>query len=317
MSTKIRGLVVSVGGSQGAYAAGIIENKLRRGIRYNNLYGSSVGSLVVPFAASGNYKDMKEVFTNTTMDDIYSINPFKIKKHHNGMFRYSLSYYNIFKNLFIRKKSSLGDSGNLLTKLMPKYFPTEAEMTGRNVSVMVTNISTGELEIKKYDESAHEEFMRWVWASTCAPPFMSVAQINDCYYMDGGILSQVPIQQAIMDGCDEIDVIVLNKEDHDWPIEHIRNFLHAQIKVLLLMMNKIQKHQVDMNYLTILSNKVVKINFHYTKRRLTNNSLIFDPEMMRKWWDEGYQYSDNDEYVSYIIDGSKNVYYKFIDKEEN
>ena len=100
---------------------------------------------------------------------------------------------------------------------------------------------------------------------------MSIAKINDCHYTDGGVLIQVPIKQAILDGCDEIDIIILNKEGNNWTIEHIRNFFHYQIKLLLLMMNKLMDHQIDLGYLSHHANKLVKLNFHYTTKRLTNN----------------------------------------------
>jgi NTE family protein len=303
-----KGLCVSVGGSQGAYAGGIIESKINNGVVYDNLYGSSVGALVIPFAAIGDVKSLKEVFTTSVTDDIYTTNPFKVLEQNNGMFRYTLHYYNIFKNLFIHKKPSLGNTRKLRNTLIPKFFPSEYKLGNKKLSIMVTNISTGELEIKEYNDYTREEYMDWVWASTCAPPFMSIAHLGDCYYMDGGILSQVPIRQAILDGCDDIDIIILSKENHEWPIEHIRNFLHAQVKVLLLMMNKIQKTELNMGYLTSISKKKVRLNFHYTNRRLTNNSLIFDPEMMSKWWDEGYEYSENNEQISFLINGKKNSY---------
>tara|TARA_R110000772_G_scaffold20466_2_gene56743 strand:+ start:57249 stop:58175 length:927 start_codon:yes stop_codon:yes gene_type:complete len=303
-----KGLVISVGGSQGSYAAGIIESKLKNGIIYDNLYGSSVGSLIIPFVASNDRKSMKEVFTTSGMDDIYTTNPFKVQEQNHGMFRYSLHYYNIFKNLFIHKKSSLGNTRQLRNGLIQNSFPKEEKILNKEMTIMVTNISTGELEVKKYSDYSHEEYMDWVWASTCAPPFMSIAKLDGCFYMDGGILSQVPIQQAIMDGCDDIDIIILGKENHEWPIEHIRNYLHAQVKVLLLMMNKIQKTELDMGYLSSISKKKVRLNFHYTNRRLTNNSLIFDPEMMSKWWDEGYEYAENNEQISFLINGKKNSY---------
>lgn len=126
--------------------------------------------------------------------------------------------------------------------------------------------------------------------------------------MDGGILSQIPIKHAILDGCDDIDIIILNKENYEWPIEHIRNFLHAQIKVLLLMMNSIQRIQLDLGYLSSITRKEVRLNFYYTSRRLTNNSLIFDTELMSNWWDEGYEYSENSKQISYILEGRKNTY---------
>jgi len=46
-------------------------------------------------------------------------------------------------------------------------------------------------------------------------------------------------------------------------------------------------------------NRKVDIRMYYTPRQLTENSLIFDPEQMSQWWEEGYQYARNNEPVCY------------------
>ena len=307
-----RGLVVSVGGSRGAYAGGIVEYKIRSGIVYDATYGSSTGSLIVPFAATGNFNQLKLAFTDITMDDIFTLNPFKIEKSKNGVYRYTINHWNVFKNIFIKGQSSLGDTTRLKTHTIPKFFTEETYLNiinnNKNVTIIVTNISTGELEEKSVKDCTHDQFIDWMWASTCAPPFMSIPELNECHYTDGGVVSQVPIRQAILDGCDEIDIIILDKEENDWPIEHIRNLFHFQIKLLLMMMNKIQFHQTDLGYLATIAKKKIRLNFHYTKRRLTNNSLIFDKKLMNKWWDEGYEYAENHEYSSFLLDGRNNTY---------
>jgi NTE family protein len=309
---KKRGLVISVGGSKGSYAGGILEYYLKNGITYDNLYGSSIGSLIIPFAAIGDYPRLKEAFTTTTMSDIFNNNPFKYKQQSGGIWRYTISYWNVFKNIVLNKKSSLGDSRQLRISTIPKFL-TEGVYdqilnSDKELKIMVTNISTGELEEKSLKDNPYEKFMDWMWASTCAPPFMSIAEIDECHYTDGGVLNQIPIKSAILDGCNEIDVILLAKEGNDWPIEHIRNSFHYQMKLLLLMMNKIKDYQIDLGYLSHHANKKVKINFHYTERRMTNNSLIFDNELMLKWWEEGYEYAESKRYKSYLIDGRNNSY---------
>lgn len=310
--SKKRGLVISSGGAKGAYAGGIIEYYIRNGISYDSLYGSSIGSLIIPFAATNNYNQLRNAFTSITMEDIFSLNPFKIEKKNNGIYHYGINYWNIFKNIIINKNVSLGDTTILRTHTIPKFFTMDNYIElinqGKELSIMVTNISTGIVERKQLKDSTYDKFCQWLWASTCAPPFMSVPEIDGSHYTDGGVLSQVSIKQAILDNCDEIDIIILDKEDIDWPIEHIRNVIHYQIKLLLVMMNKIKYYQIDMGYLTQFATKKVKLNFHYTTRRLTNNSLIFDSDLMNEWWDEGYEYAENMKHISYIIDGKKNNY---------
>ena len=305
MKTSKKGLVVSVGGSKGSYAGGIIEYYIRNGKTYDYLYGSSIGSLIIPFAATNNYNQLRKAFTSITMDDIFSINPFKIKKQTNGIYHYSMNYWNIFKNILINKKPSIGDTTILRTDTIPNFFSEnnylEILNQDKKITIMVTNISTGEIEKKCLRDYTYEQFCDWLWASTCAPPFMSVPVINGCHYTDGGVLSQAPIKQAILDKCDEIDVIILDKPESDWPI-------HYQIKLLMLMMNKIKDYQIDVGYLTSHAKKKIKINFHYTSRRLTNNALFFDADLMNEWWDEGYEYAENKQYISYLIDGRNKTF---------
>jgi NTE family protein len=310
-----KGLVVSVGGSKGAYAGGILEYYIRHGASYDNFYGASIGALIIPFIAGNNYNSLKKVFSEITMDDIFTNNPFRIKSQNNGIFKYSINYWNVFKNIAIRKQSSLGDTTILKDETIPKFFTEDNYIkilnSGKVLKIAVTNISTGELEIKQMNDYTYEKYIDWMWASSCAPPFMSLPEIDNCNYTDGGVVSQVPIKQAIIDGCDEIDAIVLDKKEGNWLIEHIRNSFHYMIKTMLLMMERLRNYQIDPSYLAHHATKKIKINIHYTDRRLTNNALIFDNELMMKWWEEGYLYAENQIGIDrYIIDGKNNRFEK-------
>jgi hypothetical protein len=41
--------------------------------------------------------------------------------------------------------------------------------------------------------------------------------------------------------------------------------------------------------------KDATINFYYTPSLLTTNSLVFNKEKMKKWWQVGYDYAKNKE----------------------
>ena len=310
-----KGLVISVGGSKGAYAGGILEYYIRNGVSYDNLYGSSIGALIIPFIAANNYNSLKKIFSEINMKDIFTNNPFKIKEQKNGMFKYSINYWNVFKNIVIYRQSSLGDTTVLREKTIPRFFTednyTKILNSGKTIKIAVTNVSTGELEIKHMNDFSYDKYLDFLWASSCAPPFMSLPEIDSCHYSDGGILSQVPIKQAILDGCSEIDVIVLDKKEGNWVIEHIRNTFHFMLKTMLMMMTRLKDYQIDPSYLAYHATKKIKVNIHYVERRLTNNALIFDNELMLKWWEEGYEYAENQNNIDrYLIDGKKNNYTK-------
>ena len=41
----------------------------------------------------------------------------------------------------------------------------------------------------------------------------------------------------------------------------------------------------------IIKNHIVIINFYYTPTVLTTNSLIFNQDRMKQWWEIGFEYA--------------------------
>jgi len=54
----------------------------------------------------------------------------------------------------------------------------------------------------------------------------------------------------------------------------------------------IEKSNISIGKLEAVSQEV-DLNLYYTPTVLTTNSLIFDKERMRRWWEEGYAYASS------------------------
>lgn len=313
-----RALVVSVGGSKGSYAVGIIQYYHSIGRTYDIQIGSSTGALITTMVASGNIDKLTEAYTNISHKDIFKISPFKIKKSKNGIHKYSINTFNSLYNMFWKKSASLGDSSTLREKTIPKFFKqsdyNKIILDNKDLNICVSNLTLEKGEVKNILSYNYEQFCDWIWASTCAPPFMSIPEIEGYEYIDGGIMEMVPIEEAILRGADEIDVIILEREYPEIAnIEKVRNVLHFIIKTMNMMMNKIKKQNVNLGALSHIAKKEVRINFHYTERRLTNNSLIFDREVMSRWREEGFESAKKGMVKSYILNGVDNTYRLVID----
>ncbi|NNL32444.1 MAG: patatin-like phospholipase family protein, partial [Flavobacteriaceae bacterium] len=80
----MRALVISGGGSKGAFAGGVaqflIENQ---GRQYDMLLGTSTGSLLVSHLALKNIPKIYKIFTNVRQNDIFSVSPFVQRKRGN------------------------------------------------------------------------------------------------------------------------------------------------------------------------------------------------------------------------------------------
>lgn len=310
-----RALVVGGGGSKGAYAVGIIKKYFEQGKKYDIIIGTSTGALIAPLVASDNINSLIEAYTNIKHSDIFNINPFKIKRSKNGIYRWEINKLSVFYNRYILRKSSFGSTEKLRYNTIPKFFSYEEYEkildSKKDLCVCVSNTTLDLSETKNVKEYTYEKFCDWMWASTCAPPLMSVPTIDGYEYVDGAITKPVPIDEAILRGADEIDVIILDtKEQSVNRIEKITSDTQLQFRTNSMLLRRLSKYNLNLAMLADLANKNVKINLHYTEKVLTNNSLIFDKDIMSKWLELGYEYANDNKKESYILLGNINKYIK-------
>jgi predicted patatin/cPLA2 family phospholipase len=323
-----RALVVGGGGSKGAFAGGIVDYLITEdGKDYDLFIASSTGTLVQLITSTGNIPKLKEGYTTVVNEDIWKVNPFKIKKNNNGKIKTELNLWSVFKNITPRLKVStskkfpflhitkvdgaisFGDSSNLLTLI--KKFMTQKEYLRvkeelkKELIVCVVNATLKQIEYKSSNNWGYDDFCEWTQASCSAYPFMSPVVKNEYQYIDGGILESVPIQEAINRGATEIDVIILNEEEPKFEVEYIRNVFHGILTEIDLVRDELSKNDIQIGKLKAKDEEVI-LNFYFTPRKLTNNSLVFDKEVMTAWWEEGYQFAKDKNFKSFkMVKGRK------------
>jgi NTE family protein len=292
----MRSLCISGGGSMGAWAGGIVENLHNSGIRWDNYFGTSTGSLMIPLISIDEIERLKTAYTTISPNDIFLYNPFKVQRKIGGDFKFKLDHFNIVKNFIVNGTRTLGDSSNL--KYTVKNILSESDFNkirylNREISVTVCNISTETLEIKKSSEESYNDFIDWVVASASATPFMSLVEKNGYEYADGGILRFVPIIEAIKSGSTHIDIIILMEENEKIRIEKVRNVLHLISKMIKMFFIRGKKDDIDLMSLSksIKKDSEVILQAYFLPRKITNNPYIFDSEIMKRWWNEGFEHS--------------------------
>jgi hypothetical protein len=68
----------------------------------------------------------------------------------------------------------------------------------------------------------------------------------------------------------------------------VKNVFQLISKICDQMLQNINQDDVAIGAL-MAQEKNISINFYYTPRVLTNNPLIFDKDLMNKWWEEAYK----------------------------
>ncbi len=290
----MKALVISGGGSKGAFAGGVAQYLINERKRNYDLFlGTSTGSLLVSHLALGKIEDLKRVYTNVNQQSIFSNCPFRVTRR-GGNTIVNINHRNVLWNLLNGRKT-FGESKSLrqlISRELPREDFNKLKSSKTDVVVTLSNISTNEVEYKSIKDYGYEDFCDWIWGSCNYVPFMSLMKKNGFHYADGGFGSLVPIREAVKRGAKEIDVIVLDTE-----IRLMNRILGTNPFSILLnthefMMDQVEKHNITIGKL-FANQHDVQLNFYYTPTILTTNSLIFDKKLMTKWWDYGFKHAKN------------------------
>jgi len=290
----MRALVISGGGSKGAFAGGVAQFLIQEsGNKYDLFVGTSTGSLLICHLALGKLDKIKEIYSNVDQKTIFNNCPFIVKKKH-GIDEISINHWSVLKN-FLQGKKTFGESENLRNLIRESLTVEEYEelRNGPNeVIVTVSNLSLNQVEYKSINDYSYDEFCDWIWISANYTPFMSLVRKNGSEYADGGLGSIVPIEEAVLRGANDIDVVVLHTEINYMNRMPSRNPFELLTTMLSFILDRIENHNIRIGKL-VANQKDAIINLYYTPTVLTTNSLIFNKEKMTRWWKRGYLYAKN------------------------
>ncbi len=288
----MRALVISGGGSKGAFAGGVAQYLMEEaGRKYDLFLGTSTGSLLIPHLANGNVQKVYDIYTNVNQRKIFSINPFIVKKK-DGREYVTINYFNMFWQ-FVKKKRTFGESKHLRKHIRRNF--SEADFAKlqshvEDVVVTVSNLSKNRVEYKSIHDFSYEDFCDWIWISCNYIPFMSLATKNGYEYADGGLGCVVPIREAIRRGATEVDAIILEAENMEYNKVLGKNPFSLMINLFGFLLDQVEYHDVVEGKLAAI-NKDVKLDIYYTPTKLTENSLVFNKKAMASWWQQGFEYA--------------------------
>ena len=291
-----KALVISGGGSKGAFAGGVAEYLLKEKKNiYDIFLGTSTGSLMVSHLALGKIDALKSIYTQVNQRSIFNINPFRITNK-NGVTIVNIRHTATILN-FLKGSKTFGESKNL-RRLISKNITRELYDTilkeKKEVVVTVSNFTANRIEYKSIQNNTYEDFCDWIWGSCNYIPFMSLLEKNGNQYGDGGFGCLIPIREAIERGAREIDAIILETEITQINRMPAKNPFSLLFTVQEFMMEHVEKHNITIGKLSAKQNGVA-LNLYYTPTVLTTNSLVFEAKKMAKWWKSGYEYAQKRE----------------------
>lgn len=294
----MKALVISGGGSKGAFAVGVLKYLVQeKGHEYDIISGTSTGALIAPLAATGEIERLEEIYTTKTTSDLL------IKRE-------PLSITNITK---INKFDSFFDVSKLreLTKneLFPRYdsimsggkilfFTAVCLQTGR-----VTYFSNrNALAANGFDLvvlNSREEMLSAIMASASQPVLMPPVEFNPGsypirQYVDGGLREYAPLRGVLANNPDEVDIIMHSPPYYPIKAERFRNIFSILLQTIDIFSEDVGDSDLSNAFLEA-EKRNIKLNVYRPKKELPiKDSLDFTPEQMRASLDMGYAAAEED-----------------------
>ncbi|MCH1517393.1 MAG: patatin-like phospholipase family protein [Flavobacteriaceae bacterium] len=290
-----KALVISGGGSKGAFAGGLTQYLIEESKQeYSLLLGTSTGSLLISHLAALRIPEIRRAFTHVTQASIFCNNPFIVKQK-GKLFKTKINHFNVVKN-FIKGKKTFGESSNLRRLIEREITPSifnQIKNSHKEVVVCVSNFTLNTIEYKTLSECDYNDFLDWIWISCNYVPFMSLVIKNKFEYADGGFGCIIAIEEAIRRGATHVDAILLSTEVQQLNRMRSRNAFDLVLSTLDYMGDQIIQDNLKVGYL-LAREKGVSLRVFHTPKVLTTNSLIFDQEEMERWWREGWEHAQNE-----------------------
>lgn len=285
MSAPRRALVLSGGGSKGAFQVGVLQRLMGdQQIDYDLLCGISVGAINAAYLAQtplGRPREaaakLRAVWDTVTND--------KIRKE----------WFPLGK-VEALCKPSVYDSRPLHDWIRAGLEVSAVRASGRALRILAVSLGTGEPFVAT---EADADLASWVIASSAFPVMFTPASIGSGLWTDGGLRSVTPLGEAIRAGADDVDVVLCSDPFAKSPFDPAG--AHA-VPQLLLRSIDIMNDEVSRADLRIagLKNDLselkpeyrkVKIRLFQPQQPLQFDSLDFDPAHVAAMIAAGYAQS--------------------------
>lgn len=172
---------MSGGGARGLAHLGVIKFLEEKNITVNFISGTSAGSIIGAFYAAG-YE------SGRIQEIIKSVNFF-------NLMRPAFSATGFFKS-------------EKISAIYSKHLPATFEELKTPLWVSAIDVEKGTTTFFQ-----HGDLYKPILASCCLPMFFEPIQIDSNFYMDGGILNNLPVEPLI-DKCDKIIGVNVNPTDN-------------------------------------------------------------------------------------------------------
>ena len=195
-------LVVSGGGSHGAFSVGVVKKLFEHGIKFNLVVGTSTGALIAPLVAIGDIALLEDIYATATTENIVELNQ------------------GLTDLRFISLHTLKG-----LEALIVKHISEERykDILKSEVEIFIVTVSLESSEVHYWNPKRSgkdngpldiDTFRMALLASASMPILTPPVLINGEHHADGGVREIAPLKKAIDEGAEAIYAVISSPEQH-------------------------------------------------------------------------------------------------------
>lgn len=203
-----RALVLSGGGSRGAYEMGAWQALEELGIRFSAVYGASIGALNAALVAQGDLDEALKLWSNITVLQVVSVE----NEEDFSIERMVSRKRDVIPFLLENARHLRVDISPLENMVNEKIDERRIRARGMSLGVMTYKMPQMQAAPMTLNNMAPGTLGDWIIASASCFPIFPAKHIDNQRYIDGGYYDNLPIDMALADGADEVVAVELHAE---------------------------------------------------------------------------------------------------------
>lgn len=273
----MRALVLSGGGSHGAYQVGAIKALTEAGKSWDIICGVSVGAINGTQIAM--YKPEQQKIAAQELENFWLT---KIQGN-DSVYRKHLPWY--FNYLATLWKGSLYNTSPLLKILEETLDKKKLEESGVHLQVGAVSLTSGEYRSVSKES---KNFVKWILASATMPLLFEPIKLENEKWVDGGIRNITPISDLeYYKNITEIDVILTGPKLNAKPSnKSFTSILDVGKRCAELAVDEVWR--TDLLYTQFEKTHYVPMTIYFPSSELTYDAFNFFPQDMKQAIDLGY-----------------------------
>ncbi|MDD8048848.1 MAG: patatin-like phospholipase family protein [Thomasclavelia sp.] len=202
------GLVLSGGGSKGAYEAGCIRALLELGYSFDNVVGTSIGALNALLVVQEDYDVLDSLWDDLSIDKVLAT-PVNLNISIDSILKQKNLIKPFFKSYINEKGADITPFINLINGLYKDEKAFSSNMKYGLVTVKFPSLQPLEITI---DDMKHNDPIEYALCSASCFPAFPIHYKESQGYIDGGYYDNLPIPLCLNMGSKKIIAIELNME---------------------------------------------------------------------------------------------------------